>query len=269
MLKKVGVGLCVLLCAVIIYFVCAFFGNPVSKILATKNTEEYVQENWPDAVYNIEAVKYDFKTSAYCVIVTAPDSIDNHFTVYCGLDGKISYDTYESCVLKKWNAAERINDEYRKAVDDLFDSDEFLYDSDIFFGDIDFADSDYSADENTPDYAIKTENLILDAQYDVNEIGKKAGCLTVYVYNDVVTAEKLAEILIDIKALMDKGNVAFRAVNCVLEYTRAEDGSQIKSDRLEVRRFLYDDIYEDGLVERVKAADAAAREYYEKQDLLK
>ena len=30
--------------------------------------------------------------------------------------------------------------------------------------------------------------------------------------------------------------------------------------------FLYTDIYEDGMVERVKASDEAARAYYDEQD---
>jgi hypothetical protein len=52
----------------------------------------------------------------------------------------------------------------------------------------------------------------------------------------------------------------------VLEYPKNEDGTKKKEGRVEAREFLYADIYEDGMVERVKASDEAARAYYAEQD---
>ena len=45
-----------------------------------------------------------------------------------------------------------------------------------------------------------------------------------------------------------------------------EDSSKKKEGRVEVREFLYADIYGDGMVERVKASDEAANAYYDEQD---
>ena len=119
MLKKILIATGFILAAVCVFFGFAFFGNPVSKALATKNAGEYLSENLPDENYGIESVKYDFKTSDYYAEAVSPDGIDNHFTLYCDYSGKVTFSTYESAVEGKWNTAQRINDEYRKAVDEM------------------------------------------------------------------------------------------------------------------------------------------------------
>jgi len=60
--------------------------------------------------------------------------------------------------------------------------------------------------------------------------------------------------------------VKFYVIDCVLEYPKNEDSSKKQEGRVEVREFLYADIYEEGMVERVKASDEAANAYYDEQD---
>ena len=269
MLKKIAIALGAIFLLVVLFFCFAFFGNPVSEMLVTKSAEKYIQENYPDENYGIDHVAYDFKTSDYYVEVVSPDGVDRHFTLYGGLDGKITFDTYKSAVADKWNTAGRINDEYRNSVDKAFESKKLPYITHISFGDIQFADNDYAQDESVPDYAIPTDLLTLDGEYDIYEMGKKAGCLTVYVYDDTVSAEKLSEILLAVKELMDKENVGFKAINCVLEFPKPEDDGPWKEGREEVMNFLYEDITSDGLAERVKASSEEASEYYAKLDAQK
>ena len=249
------------------------FGNPLSKYLVTKNAETYIQENFQDSDFEIEDVAYDFKTGNYYVQVMSPSSGDSSFTIYAGTNGKIGYDTYEDAVVKKWNTAGRINDEYREAVDAVFNNPEFPYDSDIGFGDIDFTTDDFldyafGTLDGPPEYAIKTESLELDKVYDVNEFGAKAGHLIVYVYDEDVSHEKLGEILLGIRNIMDEADVSFYVINCVLEYPKPEDDGEWKEGRVEVMSFLYDDIYKEGLAERVRISDEAAKDYYARLDAL-
>ena len=68
---------------------------------------------------------------------------------------------------------------------------------------------------------------------------------------------------------MDEANVAFYAIDCVLEYPKPEDDSEWKEGRVEVMTFLYDDIYEEELTERVRQSDEKAKAYYAAQDALK
>lgn len=269
MLKKIAIGFGIVVLAVCIFVCCALFGNPLSKMLVTKSAEKYISENWQDENYIIDAVEYDFKTSDYYVIVKDPDSIDNHFTVYCGLSGKVFYDTYEDSVLKKWNTAQRINGEYREAVEKLFTDGKFPYVCDIAFGEIEFTYRDYPEYEELSDYAVSTDELTLDGEYDIYDIGKKSGCLTVYVDGDEVSVEKLSEILLKLKEVADEEKVGFCAIDCVLEYPIPENGEEYKYGRVEVMDFSYDDIYEKDLVKRVEKANENAKAYYGKLDSMK
>ena len=258
----------------VVFVLISFFGNPISQFLVTQNAKEYLKENYQGTDFEIETVNYDFKTSDYYVHIMSPSSADSSFTLYAGLNGKIGYDSYEDAVVKKWNTAGRINDEYREAVDAVFNNPEFPYDSDIGFGDIDFTTDDFldyafGTIDGPPEYAIKTESLELDKVYDVNEFGAKAGHLTVYVYDEDVSYEKLSEILLGIRNIMDEADVSFYVIDCVLEYPRPEDDGAWKEDRVEVMTFLYDDIYEEGLTQRVRKSDEKAKAWYARLDALK
>ena len=71
----------------------------------------------------------------------------------------------------------------------------------------------------------------------------------------------MAEILLGIRECFDKSGIGFYVIDCVLEYPRDENGFA-EDGRVELMEFLYSDIYEDGRVERVAAANEAAKEYY-------
>ena len=242
------------------------FGNPLSKYLVTKNAESYIAENYQNTDYDIENVAYDFKTGNYYVQVQSPSSGDSSFTIYAGTNGKISYDTYVDAVVGRWNTANRINDEYWYAVKDLVEGDKFPYYQHIGFGNIEFADSDSIAQGLTPDYAIRNDTLVLDAVYDIKEMGAKAGHLTIYIYDEDVSVSRLSEILLGIKSLFDKEGITFYIIDCILEYPRPEGSPAVKDDRVEVMSFLYKDIYEEGLEERVEESDKKAKEYYAAMD---
>ena len=272
-MRKVIAFVVVVFVAVLAVGVSMFFGNPVSKILVTRSAEKYLQENFNDTDFEIGTVNYDFKTSDYYVCVVSPSSADSSFTIYAGLKGDIYYHSYEDSVIKKWNTASRINDSYREVVDAVLNNPDFPYDSDIGFGDIEFTTDDvldygFGTLDGPPEYAIKTESLELDKVYDINELAKKAGVLTIYVYDEDVSYEKLAEILLGIRKIMDEAEVSFYVIDCVLEYPRSENPEEWKDDRVEVSAFLYDDIYEDGIIERIRISHEKAKAFNERLDAL-
>ena len=72
-----------------------------------------------------------------------------------------------------------------------------------------------------------------------------------------------------IKNKFDNSGVTFKAVDFVLEPPKAEDEPMMSDEQIQIRNFYYSDIYEDGLVERVKKANQETIEYYEEQDKIK
>ena len=252
------VGVCV--------FANALVGNPISKAMATNTAEKHIEENYADKNFEIERVTFSFKDGYYHAFIYSPSSIDSDFTILVDMWGKLRYDTYEDRVLSGGNTADRISRDYRAVVDKVLDSQAFPYNEHIGYGDFDFYPRVHLEEYSVPEYALITEDLTLDAFYDVNELGAKHGKLTIYIDDDTVSYERLSEILLDIRRIFDDTGVKFYVIDCVLEYPKNEDSSKKQEGRVEVREFLYADIYEEGMVERVKASDEAANAYYDEQD---
>ena len=252
------VGVCV--------FANGLVGNPISKAVATNTAEKHLEENFADKDFEIERVFYSFKDGYYHAFIYSPSSIDSDFTILVDMWGNLRYDTYEDRVLSGGNTADRISRDYRTEVDKVLDSQAFLYNEHIGYGDFEFYPRVHLEEYSVPEYALITEDLTLDAFYDVNDLGAKHGKLTIYIDDDTVSYERLAEILLDIRKIFDDSGVKFYVIDCVLEYQKNEDSSKKQEGRVEVREFLYADIYEDGMVERVKASDEAAKAYYAEQD---
>ena len=254
---------------ILIAGVCAFanslVGNPISKAIAKNTAEKHLEENYADKDFEIERVSFSFKDGYYHAFVCSPSSIDSDFTILIDMWGKMRHDTYEDRVLSGGNTASRIDGDYRETVEKVLNSQAFPYNAHIGYGDFKFYPREHLKEHTVPEYALITEDLTLDAFYDVNELGAKHGMLTIYIEDNTVTIERLSEILLDVKRIFDDAGVKFYMIDCVLEYPKPEDGKR-REERVEVMNFLYTDIYEEGMVERVKASDEAARAYHDEQD---
>ncbi len=264
-LKTVVVIISIALVIGVCVIVNAFVGNPISKHIATSTAEKHLEEKYSDRDFEIEKVIYNLKDGNYHAFIKSPSSIDSHFTILIDMWGSLKIDNYEDSVLTGWNTANRLGNEYREKVNEILDSQSFPYAVDIGFGDIEFIPTDYANDPSVPDYAIIIEDLKLDGEYDINELGSKAGKLTIYIDDETVSYERLAELILEVKKIFDDAKVKFYALDFVLEYPKDENGT-IKEGRVEVRDFLYADIYEEDMIERVKASDEAANAYYAEQD---
>jgi hypothetical protein len=259
------------LCAgiILILGVCIFanslVGNPISKALATSTAKKHLKENYANTYYELGDVSYSFKDGYYHAQVFSPRSIDSSFSLLINGLGKLRYDYYENNVTNGWNTAYRLRDDYRKTVDTLIESDSFPYAVILGYGDLEFITAEYKDMPDIPEYALLTNDLTLDSYYNVNELGKKAGVLTLYIADETVSEERLAEILLGIRECFDRAGVGFYIIDCVLEYPQNEN-AEYRYGNVEISEFLYSDIYADGLVERVKAAAEKTENYYAEQD---
>ena len=243
----------------------ALLGNPISKALAKNTAQKHLNTAYANQNLTLEEVVYSFKDCYYHAKVTSPDNIDGSFTILVDMWGNLKFDTYEDQVSGGWNTAERINADYRARVEAVLNSRSFSYRPHIGYGDIEFVSREYKDAPGIADYALVTQDLTPGAFYDPNPFGAKAGKLTLYIDDNTVSVERLAEILLDVKRIFDDAGVRFYVIDCVLQSPRIE-GSDFEEDRIEVMDFLYADIHEEGLVERVRASDEAAKEYYAAQD---
>lgn len=256
------------LIAVVCLFANSLVGNPISKALAKNAAETYLAETYGEKDFVLERVSFNFKTGGYYGYITSPSSMDSSFCLAMDQLGRIRYDSYESDVLSGGNTADRLWTDYRNTVEKVLNSKAFPYTAYISFGDLEFIPAAYTGEPSVPAYALVMEDLTLDAFYNVNELGAKAGKLTIYIEDETVSVERLSEILLDIREIFDDAGVSFYITDCVLEHPKAEDGTRSDS-RVEVMDYLYADIYEAGMTERVRASNEAAVAYYAQQDGLK
>lgn len=266
--KILKIGAAMLAIALIVgvaWFANSLVGNPLSKALAESTAKKHVQETYAGTDYELGEVVYSFKDGYYHAHVSSPSSIDTNFELLINGFGKLQYDNYDYTVKSGWSTASRIRGDYRAAVKTLLDSSSFPYNAHMGYGDLMFMSPENKGAPGIPDYAILSSELTLDAYYNANEMGARAGKLTIYLEDGTVSAERLAEILLGIRKCFDEAGVGFYAIDCILEYPQsATEPTEI--ERMEVMDFLYSDIYEEDLAERVEAADRAARDYYSEQD---
>lgn len=265
-IKITAIILSVAIAATALFFVNAFFGNPVSEALAASTAKKHLAQVYPGTDYFVEAVRYNFKTGDYHAFIKSPSSIDTEFGLYITATGKLRLDTYED-VKSGFNTARRLDMKYRKLAEDIFFDDSFPYTCYICYGTLEIHPDEYinSGYDDIPLYAINQNELELDKDYDVRELGKKAGRIVVYAESDTVNAEKAAEVMLGIKTIFDEEGLPFAAMDFILQYPKPEEGMR-SDEEVRVENFLYDEIKEGALTERIAEEDKVLREKYEKMD---
>lgn len=123
--KKIKKSVLILFIAVLIggvlFFVQAFFGNPLSKYSTKRNGIAYVEKYHGKEGFQYRQVNYNFKTGNYVVDFQIPDSEDRHFSVYTDYKGTPIYDDYEN-IEEGFNTAIRLEEEYRNLTESVTNS---------------------------------------------------------------------------------------------------------------------------------------------------
>ena len=273
-IRIIGIVLLIALIAVLIWFGNVMLGNPVSHALASKAAKAYLSDRFSDTDYEMERITHSFKDGRYHAFMVSPTSIDGDFSVCFSMMGEYCYDTYDS-VQDGWNTAQRLNSEYRKLTDTILNDPALPYDNtqvySIMFGELEIYPKEYIDDPNVhdiPDYSLVQDDLELNKIYDIKELGAKAGHLVLYVDNDIISVEEAARIMLDFRSIFDEADIPFYAMDFVLRHPRTEDGKS-DDEEITINDFLYQDIYEEGLTERIEIAIEETAAYYAMLDQMK
>lgn len=70
------------LVAIILFFAVAFFGNPVSRVLANKAANDYLKTHYTDLELKKERAFYNFKDAKYVVRLQDKNSPDSQFRAH-------------------------------------------------------------------------------------------------------------------------------------------------------------------------------------------
>ncbi|ACL20493.1 hypothetical protein DesLBE_0931 [Desulfitobacterium sp. LBE] len=113
-----GIGLIVLL----LLFVNAWVGNPVSNLLAKQAAQKYIDVNYSNLDLEIQSSNYNFKFDAYLVFVQSSLSEDTAFSIYTDSYGKVLRDDYEYEVANNFTTYRRLDAEMREIAKKLIGS---------------------------------------------------------------------------------------------------------------------------------------------------
>lgn len=246
------------------YLFNAFFGNPVSAHLAERSARAYLAEQYGHLDVEIERFGYSFKTADYYAHVSSPTSMDTHFSVYMRMNGEVRYDTYDS-VTSGWNTWRRLESEYRARTNALFDAPDFELRNDIAFGSLELKEESVYDYQPVP-FGIDLQTLELDREYDINELAAQAGKIVFYMQHEDVSFETAAQGMLRLKEILDGEGIPFFAMDFVLRLPREEGQPGNGGPVIHVQDFLYSEIDEDGMTQRVQAAHEALDAFYEELD---
>lgn len=231
-------GLALAAASGLVWLANVLMGNPVSQMLAQKGAEAYLQEQYPGTDYQVERVTHNFLQGEYYAVITSPTRVDGNFELNLDMMGNVVWDGYELYVASGHNTAGRINREYRNLVDPILKKLNLDTTVHIGFGDL----------------RLDGENLMVDGEYDIALLGAQQGHLTVTILYDEVNAARASELLLQIDALMEEYGGTFYSIDLTLSNSEKTEDGRTQTQRLELTGFLRDDIYPEGLAERVENA---------------
>lgn len=236
----------------LLWFANGLLGNPVSYLIVKNNAEKYVAEYYAVDGYVLTEITYNFKNGQYSAAVEKPGSEDCKFALCYAMSGNLSDDTYGTRVANGANTWNRLYRNYFDLIRNTTDTPAFPY---ICDGQLIFKDEEHLAEPL--EFGLSEDILVPDAQYDINELGAQAGMLNVYAFEDVLTPEKAAEILLDIDSFMERNGVRYHSINVYINSTDENSG-----ENYSLELFPRSDIYSDDLVELVKQNHKKTEEFY-------
>ena len=203
---------------------CSCFAFPDHEVIIMENiwnkAQIYLDRICPQKGLVIDSVYYAFKSNCYRVEVSSPGSIDSSFYLDYDLDTyELQWDGYEHQVLSGENTYNRLVQEYNAVVEDAFGGiDGLLH----VRGEL----CKYSETENLGKYfsphGLVMKDLILDHAYNMEDIGRKYGYIEVTVQDDILSADRCLERLLQIHDELTQRDADYYVIALSLEHVSSE-----------------------------------------------
>ena len=107
------------------FFAVAFFGNPISRVLANKAANDYLKTHYTELELEKERAFYNFKDAKYVVRLQDKNSPDSQFALSFDSLGRLKYDSYGDRTI---NTFRRYVDFLNKLSDEIANENGFDFD---------------------------------------------------------------------------------------------------------------------------------------------
>ena len=207
-MNKIIKILMILLIAVALFFVNAFFGNPISKAIASRAANKYIDENYINFKLKREKIFYNFKNAAYTVRIQDEESEDTKFEVAFDSLGRFKYDSFDDIKFNTWL---RFQDELRNYGKELAKKENLPFELNLS-----------SSDEKD------LSELTLDEKVDFDHFPFRVD-VNVFGYAKEPNNEKLIEYLQEASKVMEKTPLEIKSYSIILvpEKNRKENGEAL------------------------------------------
>lgn len=208
-LKKIIITVIALgIIVLILDFVNAWYGNPISKSWAKKAAEEYIEENYEDLNMYIKEAGYNFKFDYYYVWFQSNDSIDTTFSVHVNSYGKVLDDDYKYEVANNYTTIRRYESELREIGDKIF-RDQLDYN---------ISNALLMFEKVSDEDMLK---LTKDMPFDIHHIPFEI-CASITIIDEDVSYEKMSEVLVDMAEVCKKENIPIATYSVRIEKQKDE-----------------------------------------------
>lgn len=237
-------------------------GYPVDYFVVNHALKEYMKENYGETDFVAGKPERMLKLGGFWVDVTSPSSPDTHFSLRFHCDGTLWQDSYAEDVENRGNVLWRLSQEYNTRCQELLEQSDFAASMFCNGSLLEAADENqYQGKPGTYPLPLDPSQLKLDTSYDIPTLSAKHGMLYLHVESDSPTAETAAQALLDIRQVMEDGGLPFR---CVELWVCLPDAWKVTGPKngLHILNFGWDDIHEDGMLERTAAALEATTAFF-------
>ncbi len=203
--RKFFIGLGIVCAIFLLFFYIAFFGNPISRLLADRAADKYIETHYKDLDLIRDRAFYSFKDGYYVVILRDKNSEDTKF--YLGFDsfGRIKADTYDDIL---FNTEIRLLDELREYGTTIQKKYNFPYDISL------------NTVEDVP-----REDLVLYQEFDFDNFKEEVSA-EVVGFSKNPSLEECLDVLCDSQKILDKTSLKVTKYSVILipEENKKTDG---------------------------------------------
>src|SRR5699024_4312671 len=209
------------------------------------DVEEYFETHYGDRDYVIDKMFNNYPVSGYVAKISSPSSPDTHFEIVHVSKGEVE-DTYEEDVLSGSNTLERVEDAYNQLVNKTIEENDVDFDYSSVCGRY------FSSWDDSDELFLNPEDLQLDKEYDVRDLGAKHGQIAIYANDEEIEYETVEQIMLQVKEIIDDADIPFLKMSVTLEEPLDDEDNTVGNDRMEFYGVPYEKIEEDGLLQYLK-----------------
>lgn len=222
-------------------------GSYVDKLKAGEIARRYVYAKYPDLKLEIDKVNYNAKRNTYSVAVYSKISQDTYFDIYLDENDRVENDSYElveNGTTTFWRLSFGYGDIVREAFERKFSKDLAFCSAELR--------SDYL--ERDFNHVVIKKGLERDKDYDVLQLGKRAGLIDVCFNINYVSNIQLAKIFQECKEFLDEERIPFHMMAIIIQ-----DGSGGAEAKTFSATLKYDEI-DGNILNRINSKNRRMQE---------